>query len=159
MDEPAKFCKDLKKFIMTFVFATAESIQATQGSGGLMVMSVAIGSRLWDELEAFAECTMPHFETRDEMIDCFMNTLKKLSIIGGYSFFDKDGHIEVEIRDCFFAPASNKQIEKGLKHPICPIGGIIVAGLHKTSHILTTLEKIEHDPKTGTSVLTFKLHP
>lgn len=158
MDKPATFCDDLQKFIMTFISTTAESIQATQGSGGLMIMSVAIGTKLWNELERFAECTMPDLENKEEKIACFMNTLEKSGIIGGQSFSEEEDHLKIEIRDCFFAPASNKQIEDGLEQPLCPIGGLIVAGLHKTAHMLTTLEKVEHDPKTGISRLTFKLY-
>ena len=158
MNRPTTFCEDLREFITIFISTTAESIQATQGSGGLMIMSVAIGSRLWDELDPFAECVMPRLETRDEKVDCFMSTLKKLGVIGGFSFIDKDGHIEVEIRECFFAAASDRQMKIGLEQPLCPIGGIIVAGLHKTAHILATLEKVEHDPNTGISILTFKIY-
>ena len=158
MEKPATFCEDLQKFIMTFISTTAESIQATQGSGGLMIMSVAIGTKLWNELESFAECSMPDLETKEERITCFMNTLKNSGIIGNYSFSKEEDRFKIEIIDCFFAPASNKQVEEGLEQPLCPIGGLIVAGLHETAHMLATLEKVEHDPQTGISRLTFKLY-
>jgi len=157
-ETPTTFCDDLRKFIMTFVSTTAEAIQATQGTGGLMIMSVAIGTKLWDEMEQFRECNMPNFETRAEQIECFMNTLRDSGAIGGSSFEEKDGRLVVTIRDCFFAPASDRQIESGLEHPLCPIGGLIVAGLHKTAHILAALEGVEHDPEGEVSTLTFRLY-
>lgn len=157
-EKPTTFCDDLRKFIMTFVSTTAEAIQATQGTGGLMIMSVAIGTKLWEEMEQFRECNMPNFETRAEQIECFMNTLRNSGAIGGSSFEEKDGRLVVTIRDCFFAPASDRQIEAGLEHPLCPIGGLIVAGLHKTAHILAALEGVEHDPEAEVSTLTFRLY-
>ena len=157
-EKPATFCEDLRKFIMTFVSTTAEAIQATQGTGGLMIMSVAIGTRLWDEMDQFKECSMPSFETREEKINCFMNTLEASGAIGASSFEEKDGRLVVRIRGCFFAPASDRQIGAGLAHPLCPIGGLIVAGLHKTAHILAALEGVEHDPEAEVSTLTFKLY-
>jgi hypothetical protein len=157
-EKPTTFCEDLRKFIMTFVSTTAEAIQATQGTGGLMIMSVAIGTKLWEEMEQFRECNMPNFETRAEQIGCFMNTLRDSGAIGGSSFEEKDGRLVVSIKDCFFAPASDRQIESGLEHPLCPIGGLIVAGLHKTAHILAALEGVEHDPEGEVSTLTFRLY-
>ncbi len=157
-EKPATFCEDQRKFIMTFVATTAEAIQATQGTGGLMIMSVAIGTKLWEEMEQFRECDMPSFETREEKIRCFMKTLKNSGAIGESSFEEKDGRLTVTIRDCFFAPASDRQIEAGLEHPLCPIGGLIVAGLHKTAHILAALEGVEHDPEGEVSTLTFRLY-
>jgi hypothetical protein len=157
-EKPTTFCDDLRKFIMTFVSTTADAIQATQGTGGLMIMSVAIGTKLWEEMEQFRECNMPNFETRAEQIECFMNTLRNSGAIGGSSFEEKDGRLVVTIRDCFFAPASDRQIESGLEHPLCPIGGLIVAGLHKTAHILAALEGVEHDPEAEVSTLTFRLY-
>lgn len=157
-EKPSTFCDDQRKFIMTFVSTTAEAIQATQGTGGLMIMSVAIGTKLWDEMEQFRVCDVPEFETRAEHIGCFMNTLKNSGAIGDSSFEEKDGRLVVTIRDCFFAPASDRQIEAGLEHPLCPIGGLIVAGLHKTAHILAALEGVEHDPVGEVSTLTFKLY-
>ena len=114
-EKPATFCEDLKKFIMTFVSTTAEAIQATQGTGGLMIMSVAIGTKLWEEMERFRECDMPSFETREEKIRCFMNTLKSSGAIGDSSFEEKDGRLVITIRGCFFAPASDRQIENWIK--------------------------------------------
>ncbi len=157
-ERPATFCEDLRKFIMTFVSTTAEAIQATQGNGGLMIMSVAIGTKLWEEMEQFRECDMPNFKTREEKIECFMKTLRDSGAIGESSFEEKDGRLVVTIRDCFFAPASDRQIETGLEHPLCPIGGLIVAGLHKTAHILAALERVEHDPEAEVSTLTFRLY-
>ncbi len=157
-EKPTTFCEDLRKFIMTFVSTTAEAIQATQGSGGLMIMSVAIGTKLWEEMEQFKECDMPNFETREEKIGCFMKTLRDSGVIGESSFEERDGQLVVTIRDCFFAPASDRQIETGLLHPLCPIGGLIVAGLHKTAHILAALEGVEHDPEGEVSTLTFRLY-
>ena len=121
-------------------------------------MSVAIGSKLWDEIARFADCTMPNFETKEEKIDCFMNSLKESGAIGAYSISYKENLVEMDIRDCFLSNASDKQIEEGLEFPLCPIGGIIVAGLHKTAHILATLEKIQRFPKEGVSKLTFRLY-
>ncbi len=157
-EKPVTFCEDLRKFIMTFVSTTAEAIQATQGAGGLMIMSVAIGTKLWEEMEQFRECDMPSFETREEKIECFMNTLRDSGVIGSYTFEEKDGRLIVTIRDCFFAPASDRQIESGLSHPLCPIGGLIVAGLHKTAAILAALEGVLHDPESEVSTLTFRLY-
>lgn len=157
-EKPVTFCDDQRKFIMTFVSTTAEAIQATQGAGGLMIMSVAIGTRLWEEMEQFRKCDMPKFETREEKINCFMETLAASGAIGGSFFEVKDGRLVVTIRGCFFAPASDKQIEAGLSHPLCPIGGLIVAGLHKTAYILAALERVEHDVKSDVSTLTFRLY-
>ena len=157
-EKPATFCEDLRKFIMTFVSTTAEAIQATQGPGGLMIMSVAIGTKLWDEMEQFKECSMLSLETRAEKIRCFMNTLEASGAIGASSFEEEDGRLVVRIRGCFFAPASDRQIEAGLSHPLCPIGGLIVAGLHKTAAILAALEGVEHDPEAEVSTLTFRLY-
>ncbi len=157
-EKPATFCEDQRKFIMTFVSSTAEAIQATQGTGGLMIMSVAIGSKLWEEMEQFRVCDMPKFETRAEQIGCFMDTLKDSGAIKSYTFEEKDGRLIVRIKDCFFAPASDRQIDGGLEHPLCPIGGLIVAGLHKTAHILAALEGVEHDPEAEVSTLTFRLY-
>lgn len=123
-----------------------------------MIMSVAIGTKLWEEMEQFRECDMPNFETRAEQIECFMNSLRDSGAIGGSTFEEKDGRLVVTIRDCFFAPASDRQIESGLEHPLCPIGGLIVAGLHKTAHILAALEGVEHDPEAEVSTLTFRLY-
>ena len=152
------FCQDLRRFIMTFVAATAEAVQATQGSGGLMIMSVAIGTRLWEEMEQFRECDMPGFDTRDEKIDCFMKTLQASGVIGGSSFEERDGRLVITIRGCFFAPASDRQIEEGLSHPLCPIGGLIVAGLHRTASILAALERVDRDVVEDVSTLTFRLY-
>ncbi len=156
--KPATFCEDIRKFIMTFVSTTAEAIQATQGTGGLMIMSVTIGTKLWEEMEQFRGCDLPTYETRAEQIECFMDTLRDSGAIGGSSFEEKDGHLVVRIKECFFAPASDRQIEAGLLHPLCPIGGVIVAGLHKTAHILAALEGVEHDPEGEVSTLTFRLY-
>jgi hypothetical protein len=157
-EKPSTFCDDQRKFIMTFVSTTAEAIQATQGAGGLMIMSVAIGTKLWEEMDRFRGCDVPKFETRAEHIECFMGTLKGSGAIGSYAFEEKDGRLVVRIKDCFFAPASDRQIEAGLEHPLCPIGGLIVAGLHKTAHILAALEGVEHNPESEVSTLTFKLY-
>jgi len=157
-EKPATFCRDMRKFIMTFVSTTAEAIQATQGTGGLMIMSVAIGTKLWDEMEQFKECSMPSFETRADQISCFMETLRDSGAIGASTFEEKDGRLVVRIRGCFFAPASDRQIGAGLGHPLCPIGGLIVTGLHKTAAILAALEVMEHDPKAEVSTLTFRLY-
>jgi len=157
-EKPTTFCDDQRKFIMTFVSTTAEAIQATQGTGGLMIMSVAIGTKLWEEMDRFRGCDVPNFETRAEQIGCFMDTLKDSGAIGSYAFEEKDGHLVVRIKDCFFAPASDRQIEAGLEHPLCPIGGLIVAGLHKTAHILAALEGVEHDPVGEVSTLSFRLY-
>ncbi len=156
--KPPTFCDDLQTFMTIFVSTTAEAIQATQGSGGLMIMSVAIGTKLWNEIARFADCTMPKFETKEEKINCFMDTFKESGIIGTYSIAHRDDLVEMRIRDCFLAPASDKQMEEGLEFPLCPIGGIIVAGLHKTVHILATLEKVERFPKEKVSRLTFRLY-
>ncbi len=156
--KPPTFCDDLQKFMTTFISTTAEAIQTTQGSGGLMIMSVAIGTKLWDEIASFADCTMPKFETKEEKINCFMNTLKKSGAIGAYSIAYRDDLVKMEIHDCFLSRASDKQMEEGLEFPLCPIGGIIVAGLHKTAHILATLEKVERFPKEKVSRLTFRLY-
>jgi hypothetical protein len=152
------FCQDLKRFIMTFVSTTAEAIQATQGAGGLMIMSVAIGTRLWEEMEQFKECDMPGFETRDEKINCFMKTLEASGAIGGSSFEEREGRLVVTIKGCFFAPASDRQIEVGLSHPLCPIGGLIVAGLHRTASILAALERVDRDVARNVSTLTVRLY-
>jgi len=157
-DKPVTFCEDLNKFIMTFISTTADAIQTIQGSSGLMIMSVAIGTKLWDELNMSARCTIPKAETREEKINCFMNVLKNSGAIGDYSFKEERGHLEIEVKDCFFAPASDKQVEQRLKQPLCPIGGMIVAGLHKAAHILATLEKADHSSQNGVSKLTFSLY-
>lgn len=144
---------------MTFIFITAESIKATQGSRGIIIMSVDIGSRLWNELEKeFSECaclTMPI----GEKIEYFMESLKRTKIIEDCSFACEEGRLEITVKNCFFVEASNRQRHEGLAYPLCPIGGLIVAGLHRNAGLLTTLEKIEHDPNSGISILTFQLHP
>lgn len=157
-DKPPGFCEDLMKFIMTFISTTAEAIQDTEGSGGLRIMSVAIGTRLWDELESLRDWSMPPSKTGEEKIRHLMDALKSSGAIEGYSFSEEGGHLKVEIEKCFFVPASDRQMEEGLEQPLCPLGGLIVAGLHKTAHMLATLEKVEHDSKTSVSTLTFKLY-
>jgi hypothetical protein len=147
---------DLREFLMSFMFATADAIQATQGRGGLRIMSVSIGSSLWDDFEdKFPKCDASSLKTRDEKISCFMETLTKTGIIKDYTLSHENNHLKIAIKNCFFLPASNRQMEAGLIHPLCPIGGLIVMGLHERVHVMATLEKIEHDPKSGVSRLTF----
>jgi hypothetical protein len=58
-------CEDLRNFLMTFVYITAESVRATQGQRGIMIMSVDMGSRLWKELEkVFSECAIQDLKLR-----------------------------------------------------------------------------------------------
>jgi len=153
------FCEDLRNFLMTFVFITAESVRATQGQRGIMIMSVDMGSRLWNEMEKeFSECAIQDLKPEGRII-CFLEGLKKMGIIEDASFSCEEGHLKVAIKNCFFAQASNRQRREGLEYPLCPIGGLIVAGLHRNAGLLTTLEKIEHDPDSGVSTLTFNLYP
>lgn len=153
------FHDDLKKFFMNFVFITAESVRATQGSKGVKIMSVDLGSRLWNELKKeFTECASPRMQV-NERIECFMESLKRKMLIGDFSVACLDGRLEITIENCFFVQASNRQRREGMEYPLCPIGGLIVTGLHENAGLLTTLENIEHDPVSGISTLTLELHP
>ena len=153
------FCYDLKNFLMNFVFITAESVQATQGGRAVKVMSVDMGSRLWNELKKeFSECSSPRMQI-SEKIECFMESLKRTRIIEDFSFASLDGHLKITIKNCFFVQASSRQRREGMEYPLCPIGGLIVAGLHENAGLLTTLEKIEHNPVSGISTLTLDMHP
>ena len=153
------FCEDLRNFLMTFVFITAESVRATQGQRGIMIMSVDMGSRLWNELKkGFSECAVQDLKPEGRII-CFLEGLKNMGIIEDASFSCEKGCLKVAIKNCFFVQASNRQRREGLEYPLCPIGGLIVAGLHRNAGLLTTLEEIEHDPNSGVSTLTFNLYP
>lgn len=152
-------CEDLRNFLMTFVSIIAESVRATQGQGTIKIMSVDIGSRLWNEMEKeFSKCANRRGQTA-EQIECFMKSLKQTGIIEDFSFTYEEGRLKIAIKNCFFVQASNRQRRDGLEYPLCPIGGLIVAGLHRNAGLLTTLEEIEHDPDTGVSTLTFNLYP
>ncbi|MDM7912666.1 MAG: hypothetical protein QUS09_06175 [Methanotrichaceae archaeon] len=156
--ELPSLCEDLRNFLMTFVFITAESVRATQGQRGIMTMSVDMGSRLWHELEdRFLECAIQDLKPEGRII-CFLEGLKKTGIIEDASFSCEEGRLKVAIKNCFFVRASNRQRREGLEYPLCPIGGLIVAGLHRNAGLLTTLEEIEHDPDSGVSTLTFNLY-
>jgi hypothetical protein len=152
-------CEDLRNLFMTFVLVTAESVQAIQGNRGIMIMSIDLGSRLWNELEEKFSDYDCQKTSIGEKIECFMESLKRIKIIEDCSLACEDGRLEITIKNCFLVEASNKQRHAGLEYPLCPIGGLIVAGLHRNAGLLTTLEKIEHDPSTGISRLTFDLHP
>jgi hypothetical protein len=153
------FTKHLNNFIITLTYSIAESVHETQGEVGLKTMSVTIGSRLWDRFEEFDEHSMLNIGTEDEKLASFLDTIKESGLIGDYSCKVVDRMIEVMINDCYFLQASEKQMADGICPPLCPIGGLIVAGLHKTTHLLTTLEEIDHDPETAISNLTFRKHP
>jgi hypothetical protein len=152
-------CYDLKDFLMKFIFITAESVQATQGGRAIKVMSVDMGSRLWNEMrKEFTECSSPKMQI-SERIECFMESLRRTMIIEDFSIACLDGHLKITIKNCFFVQASSRQRREGMEYPLCPIGGLIVAGLHENAGLLTTLEKIEHDPVSGISTLTLDMHP
>jgi len=156
---PPYLCEDLRNFLTTFVFITAESVQATLGSKGIMIMSVDIGSRLWDELEEeFSDCASSRMQI-SERLDCFLSSLVRTGLIADFSFVYEGGCLKITINNCFFVQASNRQKREGMEYPLCPMGGLIVAGLHRNAGMLTTLEKIEHDPHSGSSTLTLDLHP
>lgn len=112
------FCQDLKRFIMTFVSTTAEAIQATQGAGGLMIMSVAIGTRLWEEMEQFKECDMPGFETRDEKINCFMKTAEASGGDRRLLLRGEGGPARRHHKRMLLRSRQRRQIEVGLPPPL-----------------------------------------
>lgn len=156
---PPRVGGNLKNFLMSFVFITAESIQATQGSNAIKILSVDMGSRLWNEMkEEFSECSFPTMKA-SERIECFMNSLKKVGLMEDFSFSCSEGCLEITIKNCFFVQASSRQKREGMQYPLCPLGGMIVAGLHENAGLLTTLEKIEHNPASGVSTLTLNQHP
>lgn len=156
---PPRVGRDLNNFLMTFVFITAESIQATQGGNAIKILSVDIGSRLWNELkEEFRECSIPTMNA-SERIECFLNSLKKVGFMEDFSFSCSEGCLKITIKNCLFVQASSRQKREGMQYPLCPMGGMIVAGLHENAGLLTTLEKIEPNPASGISTITLIPHP
>jgi hypothetical protein len=158
-EEMSVTCEVIKKFLKIILTATAKELQFNHGQPGIMVISVDIGSRLWEELEdKFMELDITRSKIEEERIERFMEAIKEIGLIGGYALSYYDQNLIVRIKRCFLAAASDMQIAEGLKYPLCPIGGLLVAGLHKKAHVLATLEKIERHPELDVSQLTFALY-